>query len=128
MSRSLAQEAGEALPQIAFRGDRRQIQPAVQDAVNERANNRGTVQRLACLISHDANSAVEFDDLSIEQHDRDFGPFIAVKERSPSAWCPGPFSRRRADALPSHGSGLYRELLVAQTRQCRGHQLSRRLS
>jgi hypothetical protein len=104
----LAQEQSEALSQVALRRDERQIKAAVQDAVDERANNRRAVQRLACLFSHDANGAVELDDLSIEQNDGYLGPFIAVKERPPAAWFRGPFSRRRADAFPNHGSGLYR--------------------
>ena len=113
--RSTAEEPGEALPQIAFGGDRRQLEAAVQHAVDDRANHRGAVQRLAGLFPDDADRTVKMDDLPVEQHDRDFGPGVAVKEwASPSrrSW---QFSSCGAGALPNHCLNYTDEFLVAQT-------------
>ena len=85
--RSTPQQAGEALPQIAFGGYGRQLEAAVQNTVDDGANNRGAVQRVAGLPPHDMDGAVKTDDLPVEQHDRNFGPGVAVKEWAPAAWC-----------------------------------------
>jgi hypothetical protein len=112
------QESREALSQIAFRSDQRQVEAAVQHPVNERTNNRGTVHRVAGLLPHYVNCSVKAHDLSIEQDNRYFGPFIAVKEGAPSARFYYALSRRRADApLPTHRTDYIGEFLVAATQQ-----------
>ena len=66
MQRRSAQESGEALPQIAFRRDRRQFETAVQHPVNDRANHRGTGQRVAGFLPDDVDRGVKSDYLSIK--------------------------------------------------------------
>jgi hypothetical protein len=85
--RLTAQQAGEALSQIAFGGDGGHVEAAVQYAVDDRANNRGAVQWVPGFLSHDMDGAVKTDDLPVEQHDRNFRPRVAVKEWAPAAWC-----------------------------------------
>jgi hypothetical protein len=67
-----AEPPRDARAQVGFRGRRRDVHPAVDEAVNQRPDDLGAVQRLAARAAIAGSEPIEVVDLSIEEDDRDF--------------------------------------------------------
>ena len=99
---SAAETPGDPSSKLSFRNGSRDLEFAVEQPVENGANECGAVHRRAGPVSHVLGKAIELHDLSIEQHDRHLRPRFGVDTRAPAArftsvpeplWC---------DALRGH--------------------------
>jgi hypothetical protein len=88
---------------LTFGMNRRDLAIAIEQPVEDRANQRRTIQHLSRLLSDLGGDAVKPRDLTIEEDHRDFGPGLVVDHRtSTPRLFPGE-SRRPCHALRAHG-------------------------
>jgi hypothetical protein len=69
LSERRAQPPCDARPQIGFRSCRRDVHAAVDEAVDQGADDLGPVQKFAALAAKVGGEVVEVKDLTIEEHD-----------------------------------------------------------
>src|SRR5579871_2802985 len=109
-----AQAPGQAQAQVALRDGGREIEAAVEDAVDQGPDHGRAVDAGGRLAPYRVHRGIEPRDLAVEQDDRDLRPGVGVHERAAAAALAGAGRARRAVALPDHGRNYSGELLVAQ--------------
>ena len=77
-----AEAAGHVRPQIGHRDAAGDVHAAVDQAVDERADDLGAVQDLAVSRARVRRDTIEVHDLTIEQDDRNFRPAFLVNGRT----------------------------------------------
>jgi hypothetical protein len=98
----VAKALGDTSPQLLFRDDGRDLELAVEQAVEHGANQGGTVDHHAGLVSHLGGEAIELHDLSIEQDHRDLGPPLGVDTGAPAGRFMPVLPALLPDALDDH--------------------------
>src|SRR5262245_49280922 len=85
MRRRLPERAAEpachSCAQIGFRSGAGDVHSAVDEAVDQRADDFRAVQHLAVLAADFRRQLIEMEDLTIEEHDRHFRPCFVVNGR-----------------------------------------------
>jgi hypothetical protein len=92
---------GDTGSKLLFRTGGPEIDVAVEQSIDDAANERGTVHHVAGRLSDVAGEAIESHDLSIEQHDRHSGPRLGVDEWTSTSRV-STTERLPGDALRNH--------------------------
>ena len=107
---------GDAPAKVGFGGGARDVEAAVDQAVDQSTDDLSPIQNFSALAADIRGQAIEMNDLTIEQHHGDFGPRFAVDGWSSAAFR---FARScRAGNLLGHSTfdvKYKRELLVPPT-------------
>ena len=78
-----AEPPGDARSQIGFGAGAGDVHAALDQAVDQRADDFRTVHRLAVFCAHVFREAIEIVNLAIEQDDRHLRPRFVVHGRPP---------------------------------------------
>src|SRR5262245_3782616 len=81
-----SQTARHTSTQIPFGQGSRDVHPAVDEPVDQRANDLGAIQQFAGLAAVGRREAIEVVDLSIEQDHRDLRPRLVMDGRTSRSW------------------------------------------
>src|SRR5262245_7622952 len=79
-----AQATSDAAAQVAF-GGRTDVHAAVDEAVDQRANDLGAIEQLAALAAVSGREPIKLRHLTVEEHDGDFRPGLELHGRSAGA-------------------------------------------
>ncbi len=116
-----AETARDAGAEVRFGAGRGHIDAAVDQGVDERANDFGAVENFSAPAADVSSEPIELDDLAVEQHHGDLGPRFLMDGWAAAA---GPRSEAqcfRFHAFPRHRCRCHphrnytNRLLVAQT-------------
>ena len=121
-----SQSTRDTAAEVAFGLRADDVHAAVDEAVDQRANDLRAIQQFAGFAAVGGREAVEVHDLPVEQHDGHFGPRFVVNRRPPGAGSGA--SRSYEAGMPSRAPfGRHRKrlakrkytgsLLIAQTQQ-----------
>src|SRR5205809_5641451 len=80
-----AETPRDARAEIGLRIRSRDVQPTVDQSVDQRTDDLRTIEHLSVLAADVSGEAIEVDDLAIEQDHGHFGPGLMVHGRSAPA-------------------------------------------
>ena len=118
-----AKPPGDARAQVGFRAGAGDVHAALNQAIDERADDLGTVHPLAVPVAHVFREAVERMNLAVEEDDRHFGPWLTVDGRPAGAGFAvrvdrGACAWRSFSRWARHSAADYTwQFLLAQTQQ-----------
>ena len=117
-----AKPACDPSSKIGFRAGGDDVHPAFYQAIDERADDFGSIHGFAIARTHVSREAIKILNLPIEEDDRDLGPCLAVNRRPAGTRLPRRTHRRarprRPFACTGQSDANYTcRLLVAQTQQ-----------
>lgn len=117
-----AKPACDTSSKVGFRAGADDVHPAFHQAIDERADDFGSIHGFAVARAHVPGEAIKILNLPIEEDDRDLGPCLAVNRRAAGTRLP---RRTHGRALPMRpfactgqsDANYTCRLLVAQTQQ-----------
>ena len=80
-----AERTSDACAQVGFRAGAGDVHAALDQAVDECADDLGAVHAFAVLVAHVLAEPIEHVNLAIEKNDRHFRPWFIVDRRSAGA-------------------------------------------